>query len=167
MKPSMKLILAIGFPILLMAGWVAKVVVERNRATEVEFAIEGYDPRDLLSGHYLTYSVNFQSPDLCKGSYGEEICLCLEAPEGQLAKATQSMECANVSCPLYLKGSCRYGRFTSGIERFYFSETHTKRLAVVPPKATIKVRITSQGTGFVRELRIDGKPLAEWLRAQP
>lgn len=163
--------LVVAFPMILMAGWVASVEWGLRSGTEVELPIEGYDPRDLLSGHYLIYSVNFGKvmacDELVSYSKGQERCVCLEKrPTGALWEATQSIDCKSRnpdSCPVFLKGTCAYRRFEAGIERFYFSERLTSQLARVPPGASIRVRVNKNGTGLVKDLLIDGRPFQEAL----
>ena len=162
------LTIALLFPLVVMLGWVSQIVIQRQFGEEVELPISGYDPRDLLSGHYLTYRVEYGNIGSCGNrSFDEAMCLCLEKDSSGKAIGTQLSSCEETSCRLFLKGNCRYGRFEAGIERFYFSESHQKALAVVPPKATIKVKVTSGGTGIVQSLLIDGTPLSEWLKQQP
>ncbi len=151
----------------MVIGWVGQVSAGRYFGEEVEFAISGYDPRDLLSGHYLTYRVDFGGDWKCSNELQYvPSCLCLEKDSSGKAKAISQQPCDDTTCPLFLKGDCRYGTFEAGIERFYFAEQHQKALAIVPPKASIKVKISSSGTGYVQELLVDNVPLSQWLKSQ-
>ena len=47
--------LVVILPVAAMALWLISLNVALTRAREVTLAVTGYDPRDLLSGHYLRY----------------------------------------------------------------------------------------------------------------
>lgn len=46
-------------PILFLLGWVIYLSLFTLTAQEVKIRIMGYDPRDLLSGHYLAYQIDW------------------------------------------------------------------------------------------------------------
>lgn len=166
MDNKKQLYLSLAFPIALMFGWLGLVMLERANATTVQIPIRGFDPRDLLSGHYLTYQLDFGDVKVCGDRYSEEsICVCLDNSNAP-AKPTHAASCADTTCPLFLKGNCKYGTFNAGVERFYFSEKYTKELAIVPQKSNIELKITDVGVGYVEDLIIDGKRVAEWLKAE-
>ena len=55
--------------------WIGALYQQRDNGQEVKIEIEGYDPRDLLAGHYILYQNNIQSVDqniagtICKRKY--------------------------------------------------------------------------------------------------
>lgn len=153
---------AIVAPLLVMLTWVASLALHVQTGVEVELRITGYDPRDLLAGHYLRYQVDYGRPIDCLT--GGRRCLCLN-PQGQgIASAESVGSCEeNSACTIQLKGDCQQGRFVAGIERFYFPEKHGKTLAVVPDSATILVKIDEDGHGMVTDLKVNGSRLSEWL----
>ena len=60
------LFFALLLPVLLLAsvaGWKSWVVAAGNR---VILPIQGFDPRDLLSGHYLIYTIDYGIEGLCE-----------------------------------------------------------------------------------------------------
>lgn len=167
------LAIAIVAPIFFMTLWVMKLEKNARRGIEVELPIEGYDPRDLLSGHYLTYRIQFGALNPCVEQSGysrsDEKCVCLKKQEKSVLWIADKIEfCGeektDTSCKTFLRGSCKNGRFIAGIERFYFSETMTRQLAVVPTGASIVVRINSAGEAIVKDLKIDGMPYRDKLK---
>ncbi len=164
MKGPRIVVIAVGFPILVMAAWVGNLVIERNSGTVVEFKVTGYDPRDVLSGRYLTYRVDYGTVRECPEMGGYAQCLCLDAHAGEgLARGVSASSCEANSCPLFLKGECRWGLFRAGIEEFFVSERFASDLAQVPGNATVRVSVTRSGRGYVQGLFVDGQPLAAWL----
>lgn len=56
---------ALSLTFLILFGWTSAVVTKANSLPEVTLPITGYDPRDLLSGHYLLYQIEWDKVD-CK-----------------------------------------------------------------------------------------------------
>jgi uncharacterized membrane-anchored protein len=155
MKRNM--LIAAFAPVIVMAGWIVYLSTITATAPEIELPIIGFDPRDLLSGHYLRYQVKYDVEIECKAS---EWCVCFDAQNHVQAQDTCD---AMTSCDRKLRGSCSNNRFVAGIERYYFSEKFSKELAVVPEGATITVALSSSGKGIVKALLVGGVPVNKWL----
>lgn len=153
---------AIFVPILAMAGWIGYHYTMKG-SPSVELEITGYDPRDLLSGHYLEYRVQYGEKGECKrvAQQAPNLCMCFD--KNVPAKASWLGVCTYLpqDCHLFIKGQCKSGQFKAGIERFYFPERYTKDLSIVPDRARIKVRM-AEGRAQVFDLLIDGLP---WRKA--
>lgn len=165
--------LAAALPVLAMAGWVFGLERDIAVSPQIQLGITGYDPRDLLSGHYLTYTVQYGREVCPTGSmvdegYETDRCVCFGTKTDK-AKTTASWIGAcderpsGEFCKAYLKGTCQWGRFTAGIESFFFSDTRTAVLNVVPPNSSILVRVTGSGRGIVTGLLIGGKPYQQFF----
>lgn len=50
-------------PVLILLMWVATIEVQRGQGREVVVRLQGYDPRDLLSGHYISYRLDWDKTD--------------------------------------------------------------------------------------------------------
>ena len=57
--------LLIASPVILLAILTIGMAVLRTSLPEVTLRISGYDPRDLLSGHYIVYTIDWDDTD-CK-----------------------------------------------------------------------------------------------------
>lgn len=55
--------LALAFPIVFLSIWVWYVDSGIKNAPEITIRAEGYDPRSLISGHYLYLRLNWQDTD--------------------------------------------------------------------------------------------------------
>ncbi len=156
---------AVGFPLAAMAVWLAYVAYGSGGAP-VTLAVAGFDPRDLLSGHFLTYRVAYGA-DVCPASAPKDhaVCVCLNKGEGQrFHTAAWFGACADAaaSCADMLSGACRNGQFVAGIERFYFDERYADKLRLVPPDASITVGLRG-GQGTVTGMQVGGVSLEQWL----
>jgi len=50
-------------PFLVLAGWSMYYLSFTKKAPEVVLPIRGYDPRNLLSGHYIQFQIDWASAD--------------------------------------------------------------------------------------------------------
>ncbi len=73
-------------PLVILAGWAGWLAIQRENGREVKVVISGYDPRDLLSGHYLAYTIDWNRTD-CKQFNEQGVCpkkeFCREARWGR------------------------------------------------------------------------------------
>jgi uncharacterized membrane-anchored protein len=129
---------------------------------EVTLPISGYDPRDLLSGHYLRYSIDYNIMSICKNneqpvkSSTEHSYVCLEPRFFSLNRP--------FPCTVYIRGYCQNGRFIASIEQFFIPEDKAKILETLiqTKKSHIVLSVTSHGQAYVKELFIEGKPWHKW-----
>ncbi len=106
MIQSKKFILfSLALPIVALAGLALQRSMNLSSGREVTLPISGYDPRDLLSGHYLIYAIDYNTPKLCSdlsevtGTY----YVCPAESRFDTRKPS--------NCSYYIKGICRGGRF--------------------------------------------------------
>jgi uncharacterized membrane-anchored protein len=168
---AVRVLLAAALPLVALGLWTARHAWFTSSGTLVEFPVVGYDPRDLLTGHYVTYRVDYGVDKLCdNGGAGSdrESCLCLvyegDGPRVRVDGASACGEMPSQLCTAVLKGYCDGSRFVAGIERYHFPEEHAAELAVVPPHATIQVRVGSNRKGIVTAMHVDGMPVLDWAR---
>lgn len=56
-------IVVLFLPLLLLACWIMYMQNQVTTGRPVELPITGYDPRNLLSGHYLAYTIDWDRAD--------------------------------------------------------------------------------------------------------
>lgn len=163
-----KLIFAIAFPIVILLGLTMQKHILRQTGVKKIFPISGYDPRDLLSGHYLIYTIDYGVAGVC--SYD---------PNNYQAGKTESHICIDTNtyatgpvsngCQVAIRGECQAGRFVAGLERFYVPQEKALALErlIQSKKASIVVSIGGGGTAQVTDLLIEGVPWQEALAAMP
>ena len=76
-----KRVLALLFfiPFAALALWAAWLYVQQSTGKEVKVAVTGYDPRDLLSGHYIQYTIDWDKTDCSQ--FADGVC-----PEKEFCK---------------------------------------------------------------------------------
>lgn len=166
-------IFAVTLPLAVLAAWEARLEWLIHSGTTVNLAVGGFDPRDLLAGHYLTYSVNYGSNPPCQQDYiaaeaREDTCVCLsENASTKTHESTWAGACDErpAQCGTFIKGTCVYTMFSANIERFYFPESFRSTLAVVPEKSTVRVVVTQSGQAFVTGFAVDGVDVVEYAKS--
>ena len=68
-KNYLKLILMIA-PALLLLVWVSVLSYQLHSGKEIVLRIRGYDPRSLLSGHYIQYQIDWANSDCAQFEAG-------------------------------------------------------------------------------------------------
>lgn len=63
---------AIFFPLVILALWTARLQLNLNHARKVLVTVEGYDPRSLISGHYLQLRPVWDKTDC--GQFSRQRC---------------------------------------------------------------------------------------------
>lgn len=158
MQSKKMLLIALLLPILVL---IALTFYKRHLLTsgvEITLPISGYDPRDLLSGHYVIYTVDYGVPNLCNQAKDiRQAYICLE-------NKTVSYTSPKY-CKIFIKGICNNGRFIAGIEKYYIPESAASHLdtEVRAKKAKIVISVKPNGQAQVKDLLIDGK---SWRQPQ-
>jgi uncharacterized membrane-anchored protein len=162
---SRRVLLSALMPLVVLAGWVVRLEIKRQQGREVELNVRAYDPRDLLAGHYLQYTVDY-GESICGEGYDNrsDVCVCLNDVPAP-ATASWSGDCSSRpdECEVFIAGRCDPGRFAAGIERYYIPEAYTSQLTQVPPDSTIRVRVATDGSALVQQFLVGGVPLAQYL----
>ncbi len=155
MKARRRLFLAVALalPLVMLAAMALNHQWRRDHGRQVVLPIQGFDPRDLLAGHYLRYRIDY-GIEPCQAQRNlPDASICLQPERRFSAGDTPS------DCTVYIRGQCRHGRFEAGIERFYIPEAKASELEALARKkrATLRLSVTADGQASIRELLIDGK----------
>lgn len=156
--------LALALPLLVLGLGILRGERAIRTGEPWRFDIGGYDPRDLLRGHYLRFVVETQWGDPLDGSVEEADCACLERTPGEATPTLHAASCsfARQSCDSFVVRA-----ELDGLDRFYIPEARAQELearlqdAATRDAAQILVRIDRKGTPVLVDLLIDGKPVAE------
>jgi uncharacterized membrane-anchored protein len=146
---------ALLLPIVAFAGLVVRAELLRASGPVFHVAIAGYDPRDLLQGHYLRYRLQWPREGACNDA---TCCLCLRT-----SGAHTKVECgvADATCDAQLSPQMiEQGR------EFFIQENAGPALeqAIRRRQGAIALNVTPNGQVRVHDLLIDGVPHRRWLR---
>ena len=153
--PTLYLWCALLLPIVAFAGLTARAELLRASGPVFRVAITGYDPRDLLQGHYLRYRMQWPADGACDEA---TCCLCLRT-SGDHTRVECSM--ASKTCDAQLSRQIvEQGR------EFFIQEDTGPALeqAIRRGGGSLDLNVTSNGQIRVHELFIDDVRHRRWLR---
>lgn len=164
MNRSLLHLTALALPLLgLGAMWLQADRLSRQ-GTEWDVPIRGYDPRNLLQGHYVQFQYDWPGPEAESGRAWTR--LCLEGQPPTLVRATPIID----ERPGNGKSGCRYpvGRDKAGFGRspdtfggrLYASQQAALAIQkeLADPKQQGMVRIRLRPDGHITPLRITFRP---------
>ena len=78
-RSRQKILLAVCFPIVVLVALTVHKNYLFSVGKEVTLPIDGYDPRDLISGHYLIYTIDYGVEGICQDNQtrAKEAFVCL------------------------------------------------------------------------------------------
>lgn len=166
-RTMLRPLLALALPVLAMLYfWLSNHLVASG-GHRLILKVDGYDPRDLVAGFYLRYTVDYGLASGCdKAPEQQELCACFDSTTAPLHKATAFIPCSSrkaESCPVYIRGRCKNSRLVAGIERYYIPEKSRHVVPVIPEGSTITVRTSDEGNAVVTGFEVAGQPLLEYL----
>ncbi|MEO1230262.1 MAG: GDYXXLXY domain-containing protein [Myxococcota bacterium] len=154
-------------PLLGLVLIVLQSELRRRSGTEWPLKIVGYDPRDLIHGHYLRYRFHFDAASsetacLQGQRLAAACCLCLEPTSDPRAPEVRPVPCeAARECSAWI--------LSSEVQpplRYLIPEADAPALerALRLHDAVLRIRALSDGTISVGDLELDGRPWSEVVR---
>jgi len=156
---------AIIVPILTLFVWWTKIETSVRHGTTIRIPVEGYDPRDLLAGHYVRFNVTLGSVKPCEQPNQIEACVCFASENGSdRYSPIWGGECSDAlpSCPALLRGTCHGSSFDSGVDRYSISEDLAPALQRIPPNSTVIVALDDSGQAHVVQLLVDDEKIEDF-----
>jgi GDYXXLXY motif protein len=138
-------------------GWIAAEETARLRGVEVLLPVEGYDPRDLLSGHYVRFRLVAEREAAALDAAAVDYCLDERDGRHHVTRPRR----APGDCALFLRAVQPSGtRF--GVERFYIDERRAGAVAIVSPgpDTYLRARLGRDGRVHPIDLVIAGRPIS-------
>lgn len=168
-----RVLISVLFPIISLLIWLGTIERNISQGQLVRIRAEGYDPRDLLAGHYINFTLNPGAVDPCKevteyNNPDNERCVCLAPDDGGIYHTTYwggRCEERPSNCSTYLIGSCRWHRFTAGIERYSIPERFAPVLQRVPEHSSVIISINS-GQAKVVQFLVEESTLEEYAEGK-
>jgi hypothetical protein len=179
-------VLAAAIPVLGLLALIVRAEVKVRTGAGWLLGIEGYDPRDLLSGHFLRYQYSFawEGPGTCgEAPPGDEAaawprgersppppsaagcCVCLRRRgEGLVEPGAELVACDEIE-DRRCDGALRADDVI-GPQKYFVPEDRAAALerALRGRKAAVSVALPPGSAPAVKELYLDGKP---WREALP
>lgn len=171
-------LIALAIPFLAMTFMIG-TNLRQLQNTEYRFAIAGYDPRDLLRGHYLIFQYVWpdKTENNCTDKEAKNCCACFHQGTTQQSVSFESCDRAtdNKICHASLKMETFWnGTFQphENLRRYYIPEEHAAKLEDMLRDNTHEFEVglvpaTHKKSGKVKMLYIDNIALPQFLTEQP
>ena len=162
MNRSLLRLLALLLPLVGLGGTWAWTHVRAQQGTEWDVPIMGYDPRDLLRGHYIVFRYDWPGLErTIDPSSSYELCLTGNAPT---ITRVGFLDANGMSCPNPIRASdagsdtARSPGLSGGI--LYVPQVEAPRLEkkLADPAQQGVVRIRVRGDGHITPLSITFRP---------
>lgn len=157
---SIALIVAIPFIVLCLL--IVRAEYHLKVGTNWDIELTGYDPRDLLRGHYLRLRLDYDwEENGHNNNWGTSYCLCLSKTDNQAPKVRKT-SCAHAKqqCDGFIRSE-----FEQSLNRFYIPEIQARRAekilrdANLEDQAYLRLSVNKKGEPRIVDLRINGESL--------
>lgn len=164
--PHRSLQVAVALPLLGLVVMIARAEILLRSGPSFHIDIAGYDPRDLLSGHYLQYRFEFdwQGESSCGPlDAGKPVgldpscCICLSTDvDGSHTTPARQVHCSEAAvCDGWLHSAA-----VTPPLRYFVPERHASGIedALRGRRATLGVTCGPNGQPAIGDLFLDGRP---------
>jgi hypothetical protein len=162
-----RLIAALVIPLLGIAALMVRGEVRTSGDRVWRVPVEGYDPRDLLSGRYLNYRYLWapQTPQCPEPAAACCLCLSGAAPGVASLPEVHAVDCAQPGLAEVCQDLVQHAE-VSGPQRFYIDERYAlaAESAMRTRAASVELVVTAEGSVAVRDLLFDGIPWQQTLK---
>lgn len=161
------LLMIVMVPFILLCLLIARAEYRLITGVQWDIAITGYDPRDLLRGHYLRFRLAYDWKEPKEQCVSDKSCsYCLtdvgaQAPKVQIIETHLAKQC---------DGFMQYDDLKTPLNRFYIPETQARyaedllRQARIDKTAYLRLSVNKKGVPQIVDLLINGQPLGELLK---
>lgn len=141
--------------LIFFGGWVGDEVLARSEAS-VRLPVAGFDPRDLLSGHYVRIRLVAEREARQRSAIESDFCIEGE-PEG-LWHVT-GVRAPHDGCTFIRRDQSMHGGASFGVERFYVDERLANEVDTVREgqETYLVATISSDGRIHPQQLVVNGR----------
>jgi hypothetical protein len=172
--------MALALPLLALTAMIGQQEWLRSKVTVLNVAVRGFDPRDLLRGHYLTATFNWNWEGLPQTDADGRLpqgALCVSAidrdrkPRVRFLPGSAGSQAVDGGCLLVIPGAMWASDAfvpatidsTSGGFRLFVPETRARELERLirerPGALTVDLAARGDGHVAIQALRVDGRVL--------
>jgi uncharacterized membrane-anchored protein len=158
---SRSLLVALALPIVAVGLMIGRGELTSRTGRPYLLSIRGYDPRDLVRGHYLTYRIDFRWDEPGERCTSASCAYCLKGPAGTEPLVSKVSAGETAGCDASFPES-----ELDHLQQFFVPEDKGYPLerAIRTRKAQLLVRVSSGGNVVVQDLLLDGRPWRDVVR---
>ncbi len=159
---------ALLLPLAALATSWAMIHRQAQQGQDWLIPIEGYDPRDLLRGHYVQYRYAWPTGPLREGedrvdpAYASALCVTGTTPNIQMVRPAAQVHDETKDCAIILRATLGARQEVRGLESgiFYASQAQAIALSakLADPRLQGLVRVRVRADGVMRPVALDFRP---------
>lgn len=154
-----KQILLLSIPLVIIIFYIFYHYFKFIQSNElVYFPITGYDPRNILSGHYIQFKVQ-QNQNINCNIPNEILCGCIQFIKdknnliiGEIQLPLK--ECKNLDCKPKIQLQCINNEFMIPHTKFYLTEKAETIVPIIPENSYILLKIDFDGKSYINNIFI-------------
>jgi hypothetical protein len=170
--------LAVALPLVALGLGIVRSERHLAEGRRWSFEVTGYDPRDLLRGHFIQYRLVLEEVDLpvvgaadgipCDDATSDACCLCLYADYPQGPTTVERADCASA---LAACDGALQTRYLEELQRYYIAEDRAAELTEIfqdasqEKRARLIVAIDETGRPQIDVLLVNEMPVEQARRA--
>lgn len=155
---------SLALPVLLLAGMAGRAEWAVRDGIVIRVPIAGYDPRDMLRGHFLRYRLAWNWVGGEPPGNAEALCVLARTDNPPVLRYADDAP----PCPLLVRLAPGGPAFRPvGVTDELFvpeasADALQKMLRSGGAAVTVDLVIAANGTARIKGWQVDGKPIAEW-----
>lgn len=162
--PRNYVLFALALPLCAIVLGIVRAELHLAHGRDFVFEVEGFDPRDLLRGHYLQFRLRIDegpAREACSPTT-ESCCLCLTELGAGVPPRAEPATCETAR--LHCDGALQM-RHVTRAHRYYVPEAQAAKLekrlfeAIAAREAHVVLALDAEGEPAIRQLRLFGKPI--------
>jgi uncharacterized membrane-anchored protein len=176
-------IVVLVLPILVLTGMALKSATSQQVGQQIwQVKIAGYDPRDLLYGHYLRFQYDWNmegNRSVIPSGYKGNVCMCLNSSDTGYKNPTAYPVQCEVTTPNMCESSIKV--YKHGVryslnrneaqERYFIPEENAYEIDMLFRRGEadfyVEFMAHEDHSVSVRDLYVDGMPLRDYLKNMP
>jgi uncharacterized membrane-anchored protein len=135
--------------VLVFGGWIAREETVRT-GERIALPVYGYDPRDLLSGHYVQFRLVAGRETEALSPQEGSVAACLERGADGMHHVTH-LRGPKEACT-FITGASRPYNVDFGVDRFYVDERRANEVGRVAEGPTTYLVVTVDGSGTIHPI---------------
>lgn len=145
--------------VLVFGGWIAREEIVRT-GEQVALPVHGYDPRDLLSGHYVQFRLVAGRETQALERPDGKVSVCLSRDENGMHHVSH-LRAPGEACTFITGTSAPY-HVDFGVDRFYVDERRASEVGTVAEGPTTYLLATIDGSGTIHpvDLVVGGRSMS-------
>jgi uncharacterized membrane-anchored protein len=145
--------------LLVFGGWIAREEMFRT-GDLIQLPLDGYDPRDLLSGHYVRFRLAAERETEALPHQDGDVSACLERGGDGMHHVTHLRAPGEVCT--FVSGSATPYRVDFGVDRFYVDERRANDVSrvVAGPTTYLVATVDASGTIHPVDLVVSGTSMS-------